>query len=655
MLAVVFALIATALPAAAATRTISGTVSLPSGFSSAAFAAVTAVASDGERDVKAKVSSTGRYSIDGLAPGSYDVKFEIGSYKNSSGTTIEPNLVPEWHDNVRVKGEATPVNVTNSSRRLIDAALEVGATISGTVTVPSGTASTWKKYVSVRASRPDGTGKSEATLDANGRYTLKRLWDGDYIVVFTVDTGLGNKINLVQEYYSDATTPDDATPVTVPSTGATVTGIDTQMNAGSTLAVNVAGLTDDTAYLGLRDADGTVVSWGKVDAATKTLTLIGIPAGTFFLGLTTYPSGGGLTFQHLRDEQGQAAWSFEEPRSQTISVTANVARSRITGTVTAYGFSGYERSGDQLGGIYVYQDLDGTWVLMPELTYNSFSISANGTVPYSFGNVDAGTYAVRFGPTRDGVNTAARQWTGNGPIREQWFRNGYSTESAQLFTVSRFGTARDINGTIRPQNWTRFATGFTDVTDDQNDPAYSPFAEAVTWMKDRGISTGWVLADDESEYRPRLQISREAMAAFLYRAAGQPAFDPPAQSPFVDVTPSSPFYREITWLAAQDVSTGWSTPQGQEYRPKAEISREAMAAFLYRGAGPSAFDPPVESPFVDVDLSSPFYAEITWLAAKGISTGWTTASGQEYRPRAKITREAMAAFLYRAAQLAAQG
>lgn len=73
-----------------------------------------------------------------------------------------------------------------------------------------------------------------------------------------------------------------------------------------------------------------------------------------------------------------------------------------------------------------------------------------------------------------------------------------------------------------------------------------------------------------------------------------------------------------------------------------------MAAFLYRYADKPVFTAPPVSPFVDVPAGGGFYAEITWLSASGISTGWDVGNGvREYRPLNGIARDAMAAFLYR--------
>ncbi|PFG20831.1 5'-nucleotidase C-terminal domain-containing protein [Serinibacter salmoneus] len=120
-------------------------------------------------------------------------------------------------------------------------------------------------------------------------------------------------------------------------------------------------------------------------------------------------------------------------------------------------------------------------------------------------------------------------------------------------------------------------------------------------------------------------------------------------SPFIDVAPSNMFYEEILWLYEQGISTGWMTPQGAQFRPLEPINRDAMAAFLYRMADVEDYTPPATSPFVDVSTSNMFYTEIAWLYEEGISTGWMTSAGREFRPLEPIARDAMAAFLYRMA------
>lgn len=160
-------------------------------------------------------------------------------------------------------------------------------------------------------------------------------------------------------------------------------------------------------------------------------------------------------------------------------------------------------------------------------------------------------------------------------------------------------------------------------------------------MSSKGISTGW----DDKTYRPQNLVARNAMSAFMYRLAGEPSYAAPATSPFKDVSKGKPFYKEMSWLAKTGVSTGWSD---RTYKPSASVNRDAMAAFMYRLAGSPAFTAPKKSPFTDVSTTNPFYKEISWLAAQGISTGWEQPGGTRvYRPVEPVKRDAMAAFMYR--------
>ena len=163
------------------------------------------------------------------------------------------------------------------------------------------------------------------------------------------------------------------------------------------------------------------------------------------------------------------------------------------------------------------------------------------------------------------------------------------------------------------------------------------FYTEISWLAQRRITTGY----PDGTYRPLESVERGAMAAFFYRMAGSPQFTAPSTPSFSDVPTTHPFYKEIEWMKARGITTGW--PDGT-YRPNAPVNRDAMAAFFYRYAGSPHVDLPATSPFKDVPADSQFYREITWLASTGISTGWPDGT---YRPVTPIARDAMAAFIYR--------
>ncbi|WP_084038056.1 ThuA domain-containing protein [Demequina sp. NBRC 110053] len=218
------------------------------------------------------------------------------------------------------------------------------------------------------------------------------------------------------------------------------------------------------------------------------------------------------------------------------------------------------------------------------------------------------------------------------------------TDDAQTIRARAFDEAGNLSATANSYVPAYGSGAFVDVNHTNTE-----FYTEILWLASRGITRGWEIAPDVFEFRPENEITRDAMAAFLYRYAGEPEVDTSGGSPFVDVTPSNTeFYEEILWLAEQGITLGWDTPRGQEFRPESEITRDAMAAFLYRYAGEPEWDAPEESPFLDItEDSTEFYTEITWLADTGITRGWEVDGGFEFRPFNETTRDAMAAFLYR--------
>ena len=186
-------------------------------------------------------------------------------------------------------------------------------------------------------------------------------------------------------------------------------------------------------------------------------------------------------------------------------------------------------------------------------------------------------------------------------------------------------------------------------------PVDSDFCPQINWLTSTGIASGYQdPGHDLPGFHPMAAVSRQAMAAFLYRAAN-PGQTAPActEQEFWDVPVDAPFCAEISWLASQGITTGYDDG-GQTlpgFHPTAAVSRQAMAAFLYRFGNPGQTAPACTTQeFWDVAVNAPFCAEIGWLAAEEITTGYDDAGHDQpgYHPADAVTRQAMAAFLYRA-------
>ena len=132
---------------------------------------------------------------------------------------------------------------------------------------------------------------------------------------------------------------------------------------------------------------------------------------------------------------------------------------------------------------------------------------------------------------------------------------------------------------------------------------------------------------------------------------------------FSDVTSHTSHLEDIAWLADEGISAGWNMPDGtKEFRPNDEVKRGDMAAFLFRLAKRWGLvkeswkaTSKQQQAFVDVDASTSHAREIWWLASQGISAGWDTTKGKEFRPLETVKRGDMAAFLQRLAAKASRG
>jgi subtilisin family serine protease len=113
---------------------------------------------------------------------------------------------------------------------------------------------------------------------------------------------------------------------------------------------------------------------------------------------------------------------------------------------------------------------------------------------------------------------------------------------------------------------------------------------------------------------------------------------------FTDLSESSFFYDDIAWLVASGIANGKADGT---YGVADPVSRGQMAAFLYRYLHPGQADAQCEGTdrtFADVPASSVFCGDIEWLADAGIANG---TGGGKFSPAAKVTRQALAMFVYR--------
>ena len=206
------------------------------------------------------------------------------------------------------------------------------------------------------------------------------------------------------------------------------------------------------------------------------------------------------------------------------------------------------------------------------------------------------------------------------------------TATAKLGTSSSdggsFAPGQNQNGGAQPGG----VSGFQDVG--QNDW----FADAVKYVSENKLMNG----TSTTAFSPNENMSRAMLATVLYRMSGETA---EADSSFGDVSASAYYAAAVNWASSKGIVNGTGT---DAFSPNASITREQLAAMLYRYAGEPSVSADL-SAYTDAVSISP-YAEkaVEWCVAKGILSG---KSATRLAPQDTATRAECAAMLQRFAVL----
>jgi hypothetical protein len=491
-----------------------------------------------------------------------------------------------------------------------------GATISGTVSVPAG-ADVKNAFVAI-----SGTNYSrQIGVSADGSYRFDELAAGSYTVRFDYQSWPSpDSIRPAPQWYKGGARFSQATSVTL-AAGQSLAGISGTLDAGAFISGRltlpsgvdaakvriVASETGNASYL------HSATVYARADGS---YVLNGLPPGRYQLSFSSQDrAGGGIVSSYYGGATEAAATVLDVPHLGGINNVDQTltAAGAVGGTVTV-------PEGISPAGIFVSAYPQDGSTSVP-----SARTDAGGN--FDIGHVKPGTYKLAFEASG---------------LEPQWYGQTGSPDDSPVLTVDAGQAVGGLQQTIQ---LTASASPlvFADV------PPGTQFEAEINWLAGQGISTGWVEPNGTKTYRPLWPVNRDAMAAFMYRLSGKPDFWPPPVSPFADLAPSELYFKEIIWLTARNVSTGWVDGNGtRTFRPSQPVNRDAMAAFMYRLAGRPAFDPPAVSPFADVTTDNVYYHEITWLAAQDISTGWKETDGtRTFRPYQAVNRDAMAAFMYR--------
>ena len=708
---------------AAGTASISGVVTVPAGVNPAnVYVQVVTPPGTSMPGMipQASVDSTGKYTVTGLAAGSYKVRFSYCSmcFMPLPGAQVATPVADIWAGNADSFEQGSLTTLTDGQNVSgVSVTMNTGATISGRVSVPAGIdPTTIAVFADTQTNFYDSHGSTKALAD--GSYTIPALPAGKYTVRYNstsvpattvagyfggvsqtaaspVDVahlGTVKDINMTAQAAGIVTgkvsVPPGLHPEQVPisvyvaggdyrySVASATPAADGTYSIGGLVAgsykLSFAGWTQAIPDLWLGSAQSPASSQTVVVAAGKTTSGMDqiMELGATISGKVTVPqsvtpsvTGGAAllngdgSIASIKPIDASGAFSFGKLPSGSYTIEFN----RTSGYTTNLEAQFYKDAPESAGTSAATKisvapgetrtDLTADLQLGGTLTGKLVDASGKPMVARIRAYTSDGSLVTRGAMSSpDGSFTVSGLTTGQYQITAVDIQNSQLVEAPAVNVKTTVGQNTDMGtfnfgGTPTPSPTptpTPSAPVFKDVA-----PG-AQFSTEISWLASRGISTGWDEGNGSTSYRPLTPVNRDAMAAFMYRLANKPAFTPPAVSPFEDMTTSTQFYKEVTWLADRKISTGWTNGSVSSYRPVTSVNRDAMAAFLYRLAGKPDFTPPATSPFMDVATDNQFYKEITWLAAQKISTGWDEGNGKAtYRPLQSVNRDAMAAFMFR--------
>lgn len=336
---------------------ISGTVTAAGG-GDAGSVQVSAFTSYGAYVTATNVPTGGSYTITGLIPGDYLLRFQpsAGGYAG------------EWYDGQPDGRSATPVRVSGGATTgPIDAQLEIGSRFAGQLTGPGG-----ELIQSALVRVYDAAGASVATAytDAFGMYvTNPGVPAGAYRLQFDGSGG------FLGEYYSDQATLEEATAVTV---GAAEfrSGTDAVLARGGSISGTVTGEGGAPVVGAFVSASGPGGGYDYTDSAGE-YTISGLPSGSYTLRA-------GPSSDTVNLVEAEAAAAVAAPDDTAGVDLALAPGGTLTGLVTGPG-------GGPLQGITVYlSNEDGS--------YQRY-VSTNAAGIYTATGMPSGQYRVLFRPS----------------------------------------------------------------------------------------------------------------------------------------------------------------------------------------------------------------------------------------------------------------
>lgn len=205
--------------------------------------------------------------------------------------------------------------------------------------------------------------------------------------------------------------------------------------------------------------------------------------------------------------------------------------------------------------------------------------------------------------------------------------DGKSVGAVTTYTVDKLTVSTRIEVTF-----TNGKLPFTDVRESDW------FYDDVVFAYENGLFSG----TSDTTFSPNTSMTRAMLVTVLYRLEGQPAVN--GRSGFSDVQYNGYYEDAVTWAADNGIVNGTSITT---FSPNANVTREQMAAILYRYAQYKKYNTAASSSlngFTDqASVSGYATASLEWAVAEKLVNG----SAGKLMPTGNATRAQVAAILHR--------
>ena len=217
-----------------------------------------------------------------------------------------------------------------------------------------------------------------------------------------------------------------------------------------------------------------------------------------------------------------------------------------------------------------------------------------------------------------------------------YFLPAYGVKGKITIDYTAYGSNNSDLGTGKITLSVKSKTASSKFTDVTASNVGSWAADSIDFCADNDLVNG----KSTYSFAPKDNLTRGQLVAILYRAAGSPSVTG-TTNPFNDVKTGDYYYNAVLWAYKNDVVNG--TGAGK-FSPNANVTREQIAAILYRYMGSPAATGSLSGYSDRSKISSWATTAMQWAIGKGYITG---TSSTTLDPLGQATRAQAAVMLHR--------